>query len=135
MRPSTKVHHAPRVGRHVGLVGDHQHGDAVVAVQRQQQAHDLVAAPGVEVAGGLVGQHHRRLGDDGPRDGDPLLLAARQFGRGVVLPAAQAHRLQRRAAAHGAALALSPRYSSGSSTFSCADVRASRLKPWNTKPR
>ena len=31
--------------------------------------------------------------------------------------------------------ALSPRYSSGSSTFSCAEVRASRLKPWNTKPR
>ena len=29
----------------------------------------------------------------------------------------------------------SPRYSSGSSTFSCAEVRASRLKPWNTKPR
>ena len=32
-------------------------------------------------------------------------------------------------------LALSPRYNSGSSTFSCAEVRASRLKPWNTKPR
>ena len=31
--------------------------------------------------------------------------------------------------------ALSPRYSSGSSTFSWAEVRASRLKPWNTKPR
>ena len=29
----------------------------------------------------------------------------------------------------------SPRYSNGSSTFSCALVRASRLKPWKTKPR
>ena len=33
------------------------------------------------------------------------------------------------------AAAVSPRYSNGSSTFSCAEVRASRLKPWNTKPR
>ena len=31
--------------------------------------------------------------------------------------------------------ALSPRYNRGSSTFSCAEVRASRLKPWNTNPR
>jgi hypothetical protein len=71
-----EMHHAPRIGRHVGLVRDHQHGDAVVAVQRQQQAHDLVAALGVEVAGGFVGQHHRRLGDDGAGDGHPLLLPA-----------------------------------------------------------
>jgi nucleoside phosphorylase len=39
-----------------GLVGDHQHGDAVVAVQVQQQAHDLVAALGVELAGRFVSQ-------------------------------------------------------------------------------
>jgi hypothetical protein len=103
MRPSTKVHHAPRVGGHVGLVGHHQHGDAVVAVQRQQQAHDLVAALGVEVAGGFVGQHHGGLGDDGARNGHALLLAARQFGRRVVFPAAQAHRLASAFARGGAA--------------------------------
>ena len=39
-----------------------------------------------------------------------------------------------RAAARRAA-AGSPRYNSGSSTFSIALVRASRLKPWKTKPR
>jgi len=39
------------------------------------------------------------------------------------------------AASRRAAAAPSPRYSSGSSTFSCALVRGSRLKPWNTKPR
>src|SRR5450830_135454 len=86
-----KMHHAPRIGGHVGLVGDHQHGDAMVAVQRQQQAHDLVAALGVEVAGGLVGQHHRRLGGDGARNRHALLLPARQFGRHVLLPPGQAH--------------------------------------------
>ncbi len=35
----------------------------------------------VQVAGGLVGQHHRRRARDGPRDRDPLPLAARQLGR------------------------------------------------------
>ena len=40
-----------------------------------------------------------------------------------------------RAAAAWRRAAGSPRYSSGSSTFSCALVRASRLKPWNTKPK
>ena len=44
--------------------------------------------------------------------------------------AARASRAARCRAAAG-----SPRYSSGSSTFSCALVRASRLKPWKTKPR
>ncbi len=131
-----EMHHAPGVGRHVGLVRDHQHGDAVVHVQAPQQLHDLAAALGVEVAGGLVGQQHRRLGDDGAGDRHALLLAARQLGRRVVLPAAPGPPTAApwRAAARRTA-ALSPRYSSGSSTFSCAEVRASRLKPWNTKPR
>jgi hypothetical protein len=67
----------------------------MLAVQRRQQVHDLVAARAVEVAGGLVGEQHRGLGDDGARDRHALLLAARQLGRRVVLPALQAHLRQR----------------------------------------
>jgi hypothetical protein len=89
-----EAHQAARVGRHVGLVRDHQHGDAVLLVQAAQQFHDLLAALGVEVAGGLVGEQNGRLADDGAGDGHALLLPAGQFRRGVLLPAAEAHRLQ-----------------------------------------
>ena len=46
-----------------------------------------LAGLGVEVAGRLVGHDHRRLADQRARDRDPLLLAARQLGRQVVLAA------------------------------------------------
>ena len=67
---------AVRVGRHIGLVGDHGDGDAGVAVERGEQFHDVAAGRRVEVAGRLVGEDDLRAGDDGPRDGDTLLLAA-----------------------------------------------------------
>ena len=131
-----EVHEALRVGRHVGLVRHHQHGDAAFPVERHEQVHDLGAALGVEVAGGLVGEQHGGLGDDGARDGDALLLSAGKLGGRVILAVAEPDRVQRLGRARRAAPpAGSPRYSSGNSTFSCADVRASRLKPWNTKPR
>ena len=40
-----------------------------------QEAQHLGARPGVEVAGGLVGEHERRPPHEGPGDGRPLLLA------------------------------------------------------------
>ena len=55
-------------------------------VEGAQQFHDLVAALGVEVAGGLVGQQHGGLGDDGPGDGHALLLAAGELGRACGAP-------------------------------------------------
>ena len=97
-----KTHDAFGIGRHVGLMRDHQHGDAVVHVQAPQQLHDLAAALGVQVAGGLVGQQHGGLGDDGAGNGHALLLPARQFGRCVVFPARQADRCQRLAGGRAA---------------------------------
>jgi hypothetical protein len=90
-----QAHGAVGVGGHVGLVGDHHHGDALVAVEGGQQVHDLAAAGGVEVAGGLVGEEQRGPGDQRPGDRHPLLLAAGELGRAVVLPAGEAHRGQR----------------------------------------
>ena len=56
------------------------------------EAEDLGAAPGVEVAGGLVAEHDRRAADQRPGDGDALLLAARQLGGLVAQPVAEADR-------------------------------------------
>src|SRR4051794_9315025 len=55
-----------------------------------QEAEDLGAGAGVEVAGGLVGQNDLRPGDQRTADGDPLLLAAGQFGGPVVQPVGEA---------------------------------------------
>ena len=103
--------------------------------QLLEQRHHLDAGLGVEVAGRLVGQDHLRLGDQRARDGDALLLAARHLVRVVVDALAEPDALQRLARALRGARAPGRRaYSSGSSTFSSAVVRDSRLKLWNTKP-
>jgi hypothetical protein len=55
----------------------HQRG-AGFAVQLEHQLHHLLAGGEVQAAGGLVGQQHRRLDDEGARQRHALLLAARQ---------------------------------------------------------
>src|SRR3954452_15312763 len=62
--------------REAVVVRDHHHGRAVFLVQLFEDAHDLVAHGGVEIAGRLVGEHDARLSDDGARDGNALLLSA-----------------------------------------------------------
>ena len=66
------------------VVRDHHDRLLEVAVQRLQQVQDLLGALRVEVAGRLVGHQHRRVGDDGARDGDALLLSARELPRVVL---------------------------------------------------
>ena len=68
----------------------------MVAVHADQQIHDLVPAFGIQIAGRFVGQQHLGIGDDGARDGDTLLLAAGKFGGGVMFPAVQSDRFERR---------------------------------------
>src|SRR6266508_3137043 len=46
--------------------------------------HDLPAAMGVHRPGRLVGEQQERLVDQGTGNRDPLLLAAREAGRGVA---------------------------------------------------
>ena len=49
-----------------------------------KQVHDLERQVGIEIAGRLVGEDELRIVDERARDGDPLLLASRQFlGQGV----------------------------------------------------
>ena len=45
-------------------------------IEVSQDSHDLLPVSGIQVARRLIGQQHVRLGDNGARNGDALLLAA-----------------------------------------------------------
>ena len=51
------------------------------ALSRWSSAEDFLRALRVELAGGLVQQDERRVGHDGARDGDALLLPAGELTR------------------------------------------------------
>ena len=91
--PVTEAQDPPGITGHVGLVGDDDDRDAA-AVQVLEQGHDLHARARVEGAGGLVGQDENRLVDEGARDRDALLLAARELRGVMVLAIRQADRRQ-----------------------------------------
>ena len=106
--------------RRLGVVGDHDDGLAVLAVQHLQQVQHLVGGLAVEVAGRLVADQQGRIGDQRAGDGDALRLAAGQFAGLVLGAVGEADQGQRRLAL---ALRCAPdRWvsSSGSSTLRCA---------------
>src|SRR5215467_702030 len=76
-----------------GVVGDHDDGLAELAHAAAEQVQHLRTGPGIEVAGGLVGEDDLRAAGQCPRDGDALLLPAGQFRGAVPQPRAQAHRV------------------------------------------
>jgi hypothetical protein len=61
----------------------------------REKIHDLFTVSRVQVTGRLVREQDGRLGYDSPRNGYPLLLAARKLVRGGVLPRLQTDRVQR----------------------------------------
>src|SRR3989304_7338496 len=64
------------------IMGDHQNGLAELAVQPLDQVENFLRRNLIEIAGRLVGHQYRRVGGDGPGDGNPLLLAAGGLARG-----------------------------------------------------
>jgi hypothetical protein len=52
------------------------HDRGAFAVELLEELHDFLALVGVQVAGRLVREDQLRIGDDGARDADELLLAA-----------------------------------------------------------
>ena len=71
---------AVAVGGGEGAVSDQDHGEVAVGVEAAQEVEDRLPGARIEVAGGLVGDQHFRLGDQGAGDGDALLLAAGELG-------------------------------------------------------
>ena len=70
-------------------MGDDDHGLAELAVGIAQKLHDLAAVAGVQVARGLVGEHHRRRVHEGATDGHALLLAAGELAGQMPLAAGE----------------------------------------------
>ncbi len=87
------AHDAAGVLRDVLRMGD-QNDRAPFGVKLLEQREDFVAALAVQGAGGLVGENHRRVIDQGTGNGDALLLAAGQFGRPVLGAITQAEPFQ-----------------------------------------
>ena len=75
-------------------MGDHNDGFVEFVVQPVEQGQHVVGRLSVQVPGGLVGHDDRRVGDDGPGDGHPLLLAAGKLGGPVIGPFGQVDRRQ-----------------------------------------
>src|SRR5690606_20656660 len=65
-----------------------------VVAQLVEEGEHRLAGGRVEVSGGLVGEEEGGTGDDGPGDGDPLALTARQPGGEEVHPVAEPHPAQ-----------------------------------------
>src|SRR5436190_1890166 len=89
-----ELHEAGAVLGDVHFVGDEHDGDAALEIQLLEDVHDLDARPRIEVPGRLVRQQDRRLVDQRARDGDALLLAARQLVGIVIHALAEADDLE-----------------------------------------
>ena len=83
--PVADVHLAAGRCGDLGVVGD-EDDRAARPVELAEQLEDLAARGLVEVAGRLVGEDERGVGDEGAGDGDALLLAAGELGRLVGRP-------------------------------------------------
>ena len=126
--PFLEVQRPLRALGRVRIVRHHDDRLAVLAVERLQQVEDLVAGLAIEIAGRLVAEQQRRVGDDGARDADALFLAAGELPRVVLRAIGQADDLQRdarRASRRSAFDSLVS--SSGSSTLRSAVSTGSRL--------
>ena len=91
-RPRLEPDDAPAIGLgELEHVERRHHRDAVLLVDPAQELHHGVGQRGVEARHRLVGQDHRRLLEQGPRDGDALLLAARECVHAAIGEAVETH--------------------------------------------
>ncbi len=96
-----------------------------------QRLEDVRRGVRIEIAGRLVGEEEARRVGNRAGDGDPLLLAARQFGRPMREPLAEAEEgeeLRRRAPAPRSSRGRA--MSCGITTFSSAENSGRRWWNW-----
>src|SRR6266496_770070 len=91
-----EVAHDVRPLDRVRVVRDHHDGLLEFLVQPLEQRQDFLGRFPVQVPGRLVRHEDRGVGGDGPRDGDALLLAARELPREVMHPVLEPHQRERR---------------------------------------
>ena len=80
--------------RHAAVVRDDEERGAQLLVDLAEEVVDRVGVHGVEVAGGLVGEHQRRAVHERAGDGHALLLTARELVGVLLLEALQAEQRQ-----------------------------------------
>src|SRR5438105_4526045 len=80
----------------VRVVRHHHDGLLELPIEPLEQRQHLLGGLAVEVPRRLVGHEDRRIGGDGPRDRDPLLLAAGKLARIVAHPVGEADERERR---------------------------------------
>ena len=69
------AHHPPGGGGYARIVGDEDHR-MPLGVEGFENTQNFFARPGIQIAGGLVGQQDRGTVDQSPADGHALLLSA-----------------------------------------------------------
>ena len=124
------------VGGDPGVVGDQDHGGAVLAGGGGEQVHHQLPRHRVQRPGWLVGEQHLGTGDQAAGQRDPLRLPARQFPGPALLKPIQAE--------HGnhflAAVIAGPRRVPGQQQaasarpFSSAVSSGTSWPAWNTNP-
>ena len=88
----------------IALVSDHYDGLAP-GVQARQQLNDLRPGGRVKIPRRFVSKNHRRIVDQRPGDGNPLLLSSRKLRRSMGEPVRQAHKFGHLTARQAAELA------------------------------
>src|SRR6185295_11116669 len=68
------------------VVRDDHDGDGPLPIETPDEGVESVAGLPVEVAGRLVGEEGAGGADEGPGDGDPLLLSPRERARPMIEP-------------------------------------------------
>ncbi len=75
-----------RESRRMGIVRHHHDGFPILAIQLGKHGEDFLRRSRVQVAGRLVGKDQVWVGSDGSRDGNTLLLDARELPWEMVEP-------------------------------------------------
>ena len=72
-------------------MGHHQDGDGEAVVEIEEERVQMLGILDVQVAGRFVAQQDAGIVDEGPRQGDALALAAREFGGQMLEAVIHAH--------------------------------------------
>src|SRR5215471_13498624 len=98
--PITKANVTAGISGDILFVSYKNNRNAVIPVERAQQGHHLMTPFGIEVSGRFISENYGRTGDQCACNSDALLLAAGQFGRGMVSAVSETHERERACRQH-----------------------------------